>query len=173
MGPTVALTLASLKMYYRNRQAIFFSLFLPLLIIGIFGLLNLDAFSGVDVGIVDEARNEASGTLLQRLEDTEVFDVIVGPREVQIGELEDGHLDLLAILPEGLFNANRPQRAQVGAAILSRALDDLTFQATGAARLFELETREVNSREFDYVDFLVPGVVAMSIMQMGLFGVVF
>ncbi|TME80666.1 MAG: ABC transporter permease, partial [Chloroflexi bacterium] len=39
-SPFVMLTWSSLKAYFRNRGAIFFSLLVPLLIMGIFGLIN-------------------------------------------------------------------------------------------------------------------------------------
>ena len=185
MGATAALTIVSLKMFFRNRQAVFFSFTLPLIIMVIFGVLNFDAFSEVDIGIVDEAQNPLSKGLVQALEGSPALDLHRGTRDEAIRLLEEGKLDFLAIVPagfdaslnsakvEGLFNANRPQEAQVGATILSRALDDLTFQVSGNDRLFELESQEVNSRSFEYVDFLVPGIIAMSIMQTGIFGVAF
>jgi len=58
MRIALSLMVASLKMYFRNRQAIFFSLFIPLLIMVIFGLLDFDRFSGAEIGIVDQADNE-------------------------------------------------------------------------------------------------------------------
>ena len=185
MNPTVALTIASLKMYFRNRQALFFSIAVPFIIMGIFGILNFDAFSDIDLGVVDEAGNGVSNDLVEVLERTEVLDLQFGTRDEQVRELENGELDFLVILPEefgqtdgpsvveGLFNANRPQESQVATAVLSRALDDLTFDVIGSSRLFELRPREVASRSFEYVDFLVPGIIAMSIMQGGLFGVTF
>ena len=185
MGATAALTIVSLKMFFRNRQAVFFSFTLPLIIMVIFGVLNFDAFSEVDIGIVDEAQNPLSKGLVQALEGSPALDLHRGTRDEAIRLLEEGKLDFLAIVPagfdaslnsakvEGLFNANRPLEAQVGATILSRALDDLTFQVSGNDRLFELESQEVNSRSFEYVDFLVPGIIAMSIMQTGIFGVAF
>ena len=185
MGPTAALTIVSLKMFFRNRQAVFFSFTMPFIIMVIFGVLNFDAFSEVDIGIVDEAQNPLSEGLVQALEGNPALDLHRGTRDEAIRSLEEGKLDFLAIVPagfdaspnsaqvEGLFNANRPQEAQVGATMLSRALDDLTFQLSGNDRLFELESREVNSRSFEYVDFLVPGIIAMSIMQTGIFGVAF
>ncbi|MDP6403178.1 MAG: ABC transporter permease [SAR202 cluster bacterium] len=185
MRPTIALTLASLKMFYRNRQAVFFSLFLPFLIMGIFGILNFDSFSDIKVGVVDEAENGLSSDLIQALGNTDVLDVTLGARAEQVEALEEGDLDLLIILPEaigkplrpivieGLYNANRPQEAEVAETVLARMLDDLTFSITGESRLFRLETQEVKSREFEYVDFLVPGIIAMSIMQIGLFSVTF
>ena len=184
-NPTMALTIASIKMFFRNRQALFFSLFLPFVIMGIFGVLNFGSFSRVRVGVVDEANNGLSRGLVEAMENTGVLEVTEGAEEDQLSALQAGKLDLVVILPRdvgsterpskvrGLFNANRPQEAQVGATVLLRVLDDMTFQVTGASRLFELETAEVKSRRLDYVDFLVPGVIAMSIMQMGLFSVTF
>ena len=185
MGPTASLTIVSLKMFFRNRQAVFFSFTMPLIIMVIFGVLNFDAFSEVDIGIVDEAQNPLSKGLVEALEGIPALDLHYGTRDEAVRLLEEGKLDFLAIVPagfdaspnsakvEGLFNANRPQEAQVGATMLTRALDDLTFQVSGNDRLFELETQEVNSRSFEYVDFLVPGIIAMAIMQTGIFGVAF
>lgn len=184
MNPTIALTIASLKMFFRNRQALFFSLLLPFLIMSIFGVLRFDAFSSVDLGIVDEARNEASAALMQGLERTGVLDISQGGREDQMKALEDGDLDYVVVLPpdfgastgarvEGYYSAARPQEAQVAGTILARMLDELTFQVTGTQRLFHLSQQEVNARDLGYVDFLVPGVIAMSIMQMGIFSVTF
>ena len=184
-SPTVALTIASLKMFFRNRQAVFFSFTMPLIIMVIFGILNFDSFATVDVGVVDDAKTPASEALVQALESNPALDARRIPRLEAISDLEEGHLDFLAIIPEefgttqspatveGLFNANRPQRAQIGATVLAQELDDLTFQVSGNDRLFELESREINSRSFEYVDFLVPGVIAMAIMQTGIFGVAF
>ena len=51
-----ALFAASVKMFVRNRLALFFSLFLPLVIMLIFGVLNFEGSTTVELGIVDEAR---------------------------------------------------------------------------------------------------------------------
>ena len=58
-----ALFLASWKMFIRNRVALFFSLFLPLVIMLIFGVLNFGGTTQVSLGLVDEAQNQASATL--------------------------------------------------------------------------------------------------------------
>ena len=184
-SPTLALTVASMKMFFRNRQAVFFSFTMPLLIMVIFGVLNFGEFTTADVAVVDEAQTPASEALVQVLESNPALDVRRSTRDEASRELAEGHFDFLAIIPpefgsaqspatvQGLFNANRPQQAQIGATALSRALDDLTFEASGIDRLFELESRQINSRSFEYVDFLVPGIIAMAIMQAGIFGVAF
>jgi hypothetical protein len=55
----LALTIASLKMYFRNRQALFWA---------IFGIMNFDGYNSPDVGIYDAADNEASHALIQALQ---------------------------------------------------------------------------------------------------------
>jgi ABC-2 type transport system permease protein len=72
-----------------------------------------------------------------------------------------------------LYNEGRPEQVQVGLTIIREALNRMTLQAAGVQPLFTLSTESVTSRSFSYIDFLVPGVVAMSIMQLGLFSVAF
>ena len=59
----LALTIASLKMYFRNKQALFWALFFPLLIMIIFGIMNFDRYNSPNVGIYDAAKNPASQAL--------------------------------------------------------------------------------------------------------------
>ena len=99
--------------------------------------------------------------------------------------LVEGDRDLVIIIPpnfspsaapvelEVLYNEGRPQEAQVGQVIIRQILDKLTFRLTGASRLFTIDAQPVNSRNLGLIDFLMPGIIALSIMQMGLFSVAF
>ena len=194
MHPTLALTVASLKMYYRNRQALFWTLVLPLIFIVIFGLLNFGAFSTVDMGLVDEAetqQSEAFTSILQRLESSEdsedegVISLTVGSREAEILALEEGDRDLVVVVPprfgetaepsviQIFYAEDRVQQSDVGTGIVWGILDEFSLQRAGVERLYTVESEAVFSRGLDYVDFLVPGIIAMAIMQMGIFSVVF
>jgi NADH:ubiquinone oxidoreductase subunit F (NADH-binding) len=62
-----ALFVASIRMFVRNRAAVFFSLFLPLIIMLIFGVLNFEGTTTIQLGIADEARNQASAKLIDGL----------------------------------------------------------------------------------------------------------
>ena len=62
------LTWSSLKAYFRNRGAIFFSLLVPLMIMGIFGLINFgNSTPSVNSGVVDQAHNQLSSTTISSL----------------------------------------------------------------------------------------------------------
>ena len=185
MHPTFALTIASLKMYYRNRQAIFWTLVLPLMFIVIFGLLNFGSFSNVDMGVVDEAETPAADILTGVLEDSEVVEMSLGARDVEMQALEDGDRDIvIVILPgfgesassptvQAFYAEDRFQQAQVGQGIVQGVLDEITLRRAGVERGLSIETQAVDSKGLEYVDFLVPGIISMAIMQMGIFSVVF
>jgi len=66
-NPLFMLTVSSLKAYLRNRGAIFFSLLVPLMILAIFGVINFNSAVSVDIGVVDQAQNPVSQTLLTNL----------------------------------------------------------------------------------------------------------
>ena len=72
-----------------------------------------------------------------------------------------------------LFNQGRPRESEVAQAIIRQILDDITFTGTETPRRFSLDIQGVETRNLRYVDFLMPGIVAMAIMQMGLFSVAF
>ena len=57
--------------------------------------------------------------------------------------------------------------------MLRQVFDELSFSMTDAQRLFVIEPTPAGDRNLRYIDFLMPGIVAMSIMQMGLFSVAF
>jgi len=173
-------------MWFRDRQAMFWTFFLPLVIMVIFGVLNFGALGRIDLGIVDLAENEASQGFVSILQAINAFDISRGDSEAaERLALEDGERDLVIIIPADfgpaltpvslrvLYDAASSRETLVGQVILRQILDEMTFTFTGASRLFILDPEPVTSRNLRFIDFLVPGVVAMSIMQMGLFSVAF
>ena len=189
-----SVTIASLKMYFRNRQAIFWSLFFPLLIMVIFGLLDFDRYNPPRVGVVDLAENEASAALIAGLRSTgenEVVDISTGSGAAMRRELDDGDLHAVVEIPEGfgqpgaastvrvLYDSNRPQESGVTINVVGEVLDRVFVELAQVPAEYRVENRfriepeAVAGQGQGYSGFLVPGVVALSIMQLGIFGVAF
>ncbi len=53
--------------------------------------------------------------------------------------------------------------------IVGHVLDGIDANLTGQPRLLDLETQATTAREVRTIDYLLPGILAMSIMQLGLF----
>lgn len=191
-GVLWALFVASAKMFVRNRAAVFFSLFLPLIIMLIFGVLNFEGSTEIQLGVADEADNEASAAMLDRLAEYDYLVLVAGEREVELLALEEGDRDFVLVIPEGwsvpapgatsglvaYASSADPAQAQVGQGLLQQAVGQALFAAPGGGDggggfSAPLEFESVESRDLGYIDFLVPGIVGMTIMQLGLFGVAF
>lgn len=193
LGVLWALFVASGKMFIRNRAAVFFSLFLPLVIMLIFGVLNFEGSTEIQLGVVDEANNEASAGLVERLEEYDYLVISEGDREAEMSALEEGDRGHVLVFPEGwtpptpgaesglvAYGATSdPAQAQVAQGLLQQAVGQALFAPPGgdgappSGFAAPLEFESVESRDLGYIDFLVPGIVGMTIMQLGLFGVAF
>ena len=65
-NPAIYLTWMSIRMWLRDRAALFWTFFLPMVIMVIFGLLNFGELGKVNLGIVDLAQNETSARFVER-----------------------------------------------------------------------------------------------------------
>ncbi len=187
-----ALFAASVKMFVRNRVALFFSLFLPLIIMLIFGVLNFEGSTTVSLGVVDEAASDGSAALVEGLGAFEYLEISEGARDAELAELEEGNRGFVLVIPPGFdptagaatglvayASTSDPAQSQVGQGLLQQAVGQALATAGGgpppppggftAPVTFE----SVESRDLGYIDFLVPGIVGMTVMQLGLFGVAF
>lgn len=195
------ITKYSILMFFREKTAVYFSLFIPLLIMIIFGLLNLDQGASVSLGIVDQANNEVSHQVVDSLKKIEALKISEGTKDDQMASLTKGDRDLLLVLPvdfgknisefqlqkakvgasatiqsqdiELYENSNKTNtNVQIGATILDKVFDQFTHQVSGTPNLFVLQPKTIEAKEHKYIDFIVPGVAAMSVMQLSIFGVV-
>ncbi len=190
----LALITASLKMYFRDRTALFWSLFFPVLIMVIFGLMNFDRFSPPEAGVVDGADNQASQALTAALGGAggqKLLDVETGSRQEMLDKLTKGDIDAVIEIPAGFgtpgqistvsvaYDSRKPQERGIVSSVLEGTLEGVFQQVAQVPEQYRVESRfqvtqaEVEGKGQGYKGFLVPGIAAMAIMQGGLFGVVF
>ena len=187
-----ALFMASVKMFVRNRTALFFSLFLPLIIMLIFGVLNFEGSTTISLGVVDEAGTDVSAALVEGLAEYDYLEISSGDRDGEMSALEEGDRGYVLVIPQdfelqlggetGLVayaSTSDPSQAQVGQGLLQQAVGGAIASAAGApvdpdgGFSAPVTFESVESRDLGYIDFLVPGIVGMTVMQLGLFGVAF
>jgi ABC-2 type transport system permease protein len=192
LGLWWALFMASVKMFIRNRTALFFSLFLPLIIMLIFGVLNFEGSTTIALGIVDDAQTDASAALVDELHEYDYLEISEGSREDELAALQDGDRGFVLVIPAdyapelggetGLVayaSTSDPSQAQVAQGLLQQAVAGAMAASLGAgappSTAFQppVAFESVESRDLGYIDFLVPGIVGMTVMQLGLFGVAF
>jgi len=122
------LTWSSLKAYFRNRGAIFFSLLVPLMIMGIFGLINFgNSTPSVNIGVVDQAHNQVSDTIISNLRGIRAVKLHLGSLDAEKRELTQGNRDLVAVLPALMKNCAAQPAAKVG---WRRAVENVSIRSS-------------------------------------------
>jgi ABC-2 type transport system permease protein len=186
-----SLTVASVKMYFRNVTAVFFTLFIPILLIGIFGLLNTGNSGGeLNIGLHSHAQSPLAKQFVSQLKAIKAFRITEAEQSVLGDKLAKGKIDLEVLLPDDFgaitvegtvkpstvftrYNEARPQTGQTAGLILSQLASGLNAGIAKAPQIIKVNTLGVKANDLTYIDFLVPGIIAMSIMQLGILSVAF
>lgn len=187
------LTVASIKMYFRNRTAVFFTLFIPVMFILIFGAFNSTKQSSFKVDVVNLSSTELSGNFAKVIGDNkDVFNTSTQSNVDQAKErLEKGKTDLILVIPpefgqfdtatrsfqpaqiQTYYNKGQPQTGQAASLVVGQIVSGFNSQATRAPVLFRVQSEGVSTHGLSYLDYLIPGIVALSIMQLGIFSIAF
>lgn len=187
MYTTWMLTLVEMKMFLRNRQALFFTLFMPLFIMLIFGYIGFDKPQKIDVGLVIHEPNAQTTQFIEAVRQFPTFTVHEGALDAERAELDEGNRaavidvqdELLVVgqkTPKELTvytNASKAGEAQAVVSILNQAITKMTMEASGQKPIVTVATQEINAHNLRYIEFLLPGLIALSIMQMAVFSVAF
>lgn len=187
MNTTLALTKASIQMFVRNKQALFFSLFFPLIIMVIFALIGFDKAPQFDVGLVAGHPDARTAPFIESIKGFSTFKMHEGILSDELIALKAGDRAVVIAVPDDFIstdgiaprelkvyvNEGQPSQAQAIVSILGQYLDKTSLQLAGAPKYFSIATEVVDAKELKYIDFLLPGLIAMSIMQMSVFSVAF
>ena len=104
MRQALLLTVMYFRAYLRDRTALFFSLVVPLMLLLIFGSLNLGAFGKVSLAVDDQANNAASQQFVGGLEKIDTLSIRREPTDAA----------LVAIMDQGRIVAMDPPRKLIG-----------------------------------------------------------
>ena len=171
--------------FLRDRQSIFFSLFFPVIFMTIFGFVNNDQQEPFDIGVVKKSDSVVAADFVQQLKDNPVFNVTIGTEDLLRSELRDGNQTLVMVIPEN-FNAadldqqstelrmlvDAAQLAQLGLIqpILERTLIEIEREFRETEPMFSVIIEDIEARSQSYLDFLLPGLMALTLMQLSIAG---
>ena len=142
---TYKLTIAAVKMFVRNRQALFFTLFMPTVIMTIFGLIGFDRPPRITIGIVADSSSARTGVFIEAIKSVSVFDVKQGTEADERAAIGNGDRSLVLIVPQNLFpeslgpametgklvvltNAGEQQQANAALTIINEVVDGFERQ---------------------------------------------
>lgn len=180
------LLIASFKQFFRDRTALFFTFAFPVLFMVIFGLV----FSGGEdihysIGLVNNDSSAIGAGISQTLHEVPIFDITEGELGDKLAELENGDLRAVVVVPPDIesslatsepanitvyYDPSQTTSAQIVLSVLRQAFNEIDRQITQQPVILRLSEESVQSQALRNIDYLVPGILAMSIMILGLFG---
>lgn len=193
MKAYLQLTAAQLRIFGRNRQVLFWSLLFP-----IFFMIMLGSFSGgggtgsLSGYIIDEDRSAESQAFLDTLHKQNVIELEAATdREQALEPLRKGDKELVVVIPAGYgqsltqeaaaagtpgsillyYDETQSVKAQIAITAMSQIVDGISKQIVQYKPALTLKTEGIQALNLQYIDFLVPGIVAMMIMSNNLNGV--
>ena len=178
--------------YFRDRSSVFWGILFPLLLMGLIGTVFGEASVQFDVAVVRQAEEAGwfSDWFVETLDQIEVFTVWEeASLDEALAALAEQRASLVVALPTGAW-PDRPgtagsgpqtitvyhrpgsQVADLGVSIIRDVVTRLEQGISGRPALMTVEVQEAGgSPGFDMFDYLLPGIIAMTLMQTGLMGV--
>jgi ABC-2 type transport system permease protein len=171
----------------RSRQALFFTLFMPMVIMVIFSLIGFDKPQQFDIGIVSDNPQTQTAQFIAGLKGLSVLKVHEGTLADEKSALESGDrtvvlevssnfIEAAATTPQTLtvmVNQSQQVQSQAIISMLNQFLDKTSLSLAHAQTFFTVKQESIDSHDLTYIDFLLPGLIAMSVMQMSVFSVAF
>ncbi|MBL6904992.1 MAG: ABC transporter permease [Pseudomonadales bacterium] len=171
-----------LKIFLRDRQSIFFSLFFPIIFMTVFAFANNGEVDPIELGIVNNSPSAVANDFSQMLIDNPLFEVTLGEEEQLRAELVEGNQTMVLILPEGfdaqsdgaeqqlLVDAAQVQQLSLIMPLLEQTLISIEREFRNIEPMFTLTVEDVQARSQRYLDFLLPGLLAFTLMQLSIAG---
>lgn len=180
------LFIADLKSLLRNYMALFWFLAFPIIFILIFGAI----FSGNQeatyrVGLSYQAGDPVGEGIAQGFRQVKAFRVSTGGLADELAALKKGERALVVEIPSGAaariltgakvdipvhYDKGHEQTSMMLFSIVNEMFNEAERRISGRPRLMEARLQPYQTNGLKDIDFLLPGILAMALMQLGLFG---
>ncbi len=184
-----------LKTFYRERTAMFFTLAFPIILILVFGTIFLDRDKlNLDLYVQDLDHTHASAQFVKTLQFNGNFKIIEVDPASDAREYAQKHkLNLILVIPKdfgNLLDQRVDLKAPDASVILTYIYDPsstsvktkmeylnmefagMNQRMSGKPPFYRWEETSILNQKYRFIEFFIPGVIAMAVMIASLFGTV-
>lgn len=193
MRALVALSAANLRSFVRDRAALFWTLAFPVVFVVLFGTIFAGSGSDYRLGWVDQDQSQPSAALRAAFVANAPVELFDGTIEEARAKMLAGDLDGILVVPRGLStvidaaNAGQtpdpiavsiitdPSRSNTALAVQQIATGLVmaaNLQLSGASPLLTVAPESLQTNRLNSVSFFVPSILAMALMQLGVFAAI-
>jgi ABC-2 type transport system permease protein len=177
-NPLPKLLLASVKMMLRDRRTVILSLVVPVVLAVIFGAQDFGGKQHAKVSVVAPdsvyARRVVAGLVRDPVFRVKEVSSLAAGRK----RLDDGDTDVVLVVPSvvraplTVYYKPTATNNDFTLGSLQRFVDALNLRLAGVkSPPVRLAQRSIEAKDTNYYDFLLPGLIAMGVMNLSIIGV--
>jgi ABC-2 type transport system permease protein len=187
--------IVSIKSFYREKTAVFFRVAFPVLLILVFGTIFMNQDNvRFDFYMQDLDQTDSSTELVKTLEINENFKIIMIDPNIDAAQYAmKNKINLIVVIPKG-YESSLMQRmgledlsasatikyiydpsstsVDTKMQILNSVFAEINQRMSGKPPFIKPTVTSILSRDYRFIDFFVPGIIAMTVMTASLFGAV-
>ncbi|MFL5787783.1 MAG: ABC transporter permease [Flavisolibacter sp.] len=181
----LAVTRASLKSTFRSPQAIFFSLFFPIVLIWIFGSLGGNGTPSVDVAL--EKNADTTNMIYFAMKQNPVLHFVNDPKKNVEDEMRKGRITALIDIQKSqdrsngspyVINLKTSSASQKDYPLLRSVINSTiskvdSFSYPDRKTMAKVDQSMVTGRRYLTIDFFLPGMIGFSLIGAAVFGIAF
>lgn len=180
-----AICRASLTSVFKSPQAVFFSLFFPIVLIAVFGALSGGGGFSLEVGF--DNRTDTTNAVYQALTHIPVLHIVRSDDNDLMDRLRKGRITALIMISKKEGLGGRPQYdvhlkttsasqkdLPILQTVLGSAINNVNTQVGGETEKYAtVSSEQLPGRPYTMIDFYLPGLLGFALIGASVFGVSF
>lgn len=188
--PIVVFAKIDIRRLFRDKVAIFFVFFFPLIFLIIFGSIFNNGGDDVSfkVGLINQSQTDFSKDFEKKLRDNKVFDIDKEVTSIDTAreKMNRGQLNATIILPDGfgkikdgkypageakvLYDQNSEQAAQTLTSIMDSIFGDINDKLVPHDVPFSVKAESTATKGLTQFDYTFSGILGFTLLSLGIFG---
>lgn len=178
----ISMTRANLKMTFRARQALFWNLAFPVILLSLLSIAlgNGNNFS-VTVGVVGSG--PVATATEQALKGIKGVTIDTGTQAEELNALKKGNRDAVLIIGAGVPRPGAPlpvtlyydgtnlSQSNIVVTVVSQTVNSLNQYFSRTPQALALHEQSIAAVSTSYIDYLTPGIVGMAVMTSSVIGI--
>ena len=177
---TFAIMKASFRAIAKSPQAVFFSLFFPIVLLIIFGSLGRGGGPSFDIAF--EKNSDTANVIYQNISRAPILNIVKGgPADIE-DRLKKGRIAAILQITKTdsakydlhvkSSSANQNQLPQLYM-VLKGMVNEISQQIRPVEKIATISSEQVTGRLYKRIDFYLPGMIGFSLIGSAIFGVAF
>jgi ABC-2 type transport system permease protein len=177
----------SLRRYFRDKVAIFFTIAFPLIFLLVFGLTSKNNDITFHIGLLNQSQSQFSKKFVQQIKNSKTYKVDESVTNLSEAQAKMGRseIDATLILPPGFgdvknglpsgqaviyYDQNSLQAAQTMQAVLQGQFESINSKLVKTEAPFSVVAKSTNTKGLTKIDYTVSGLIGFAIIGLGIFG---